>query len=107
MVTDDYMSMIMDGTFHVVDGDDDEHHDEKKHSYRSLVPYHVADRGPAQVMISDYTLESLLNTSLGLNWLDFEQEMTGEAVSNYIDHFDTAFGARTKVKVIARPVKGT
>ena len=58
-------------------------------------------------MISDYTLESLLNTSLRLNWLDFEQEMTGEAVSNYIDHFDTAFGARTKVKVISRPVKGT
>lgn len=58
-------------------------------------------------MISDYTLGSLLNTSLGLNWLDFEQEMTGEALSNYIDHFDTAFGARTKVKVIARPVKGT
>ena len=33
--------------------------------------------------------------------------MTGEAVSNYIDHFDTAFGARTKVKVVARPVKGS
>ena len=47
MVTEDYMSIIMDGTFHAVDGDHDEHHDEQKHSYRSLVPYHVADRGPA------------------------------------------------------------
>ena len=109
IVTDDYLSMVMDGTFHPVeaDGELDEHENEEHHSYGSLLPYHVAERGPAQVMISDYTLESLLSTMLKLNWFDFSDEMSSAAINNYIDHFERAFGSKTKVKVTAKPVKGT
>mmetsp|Transcript_38393 Transcript_38393/g.50362 ORF Transcript_38393/g.50362 Transcript_38393/m.50362 type:complete len:100 (+) Transcript_38393:833-1132(+) len=99
----------MDGTFHMVENDGtlDDHEAEEKHTYRSTLPYHVSERGPAQIMISDYTLESLFNTSLGLHWLDVEEQMTSEAVANYISHFDYAFGSKTKVKVSAKPVMGT
>jgi len=50
IVTDDYMSLIMDGTFHSVKGDDiidEEHENEEKHEYMSSLPYNVAERGPA------------------------------------------------------------
>ena len=109
IVTDDYLTMIMDGTFHKIQGDGelDEHEGEEKHTYASLLPYHVAERGPAQIMISDYTLDSLLNTSLTLKWYDFSDEMSTAAINNYIDHFEKAFGSKTKVKVTAKPVAGT
>jgi len=44
------MSLIMDGTFHSVKGDDiidEEHENEEKHEYMSSLPYNVAERGPA------------------------------------------------------------
>ena len=66
VITDDYLTMIMDGTFHKISGDGnlDEHENEEEHEYGSLVPYHVSERGPAQVMISDYTLMSFLDASM-------------------------------------------
>ncbi len=109
IVTDDYLSLIMDGTFHQVEGDGpvDEHENEEKHEYLSLLPYNIAERGPAQVMISDYTMNSLINTSLNLKWYDFTQELKGDAINNYIDSFTNAFGSKTQVTVTAKPIKGS
>lgn len=110
IVTDDYLSLIMDGTFHSVKGDDiidEEHENEEKHQYMSSLPYNVAERGPAQVMISDYTMNSLINTSLDLQWYDFTQQLKGDAVNNYISQFSKAFGDKTIVDIVAKPVKDT
>ena len=56
-------------------------------------------------MISDYTMNSLINTSLNLKWYDFTQELKGDAINNYIDSFTTAFGSKTLVTVTAKPIK--
>ena len=69
IVTDDYLALIMDGTFHSVR--EGYHEDDEKPQYMSPMPYHRNDRGPAQVMISDYTMQSMINASLDLNWFDF------------------------------------
>lgn len=55
------------------------------------------ERGPAQIMISEYTMNSLINTSLELEWFDFTETMNGDAINNYLRGFDEAFGSFTEV----------
>jgi len=51
-VTDDYLSLVMDGTFHAVKKNFDDDSDTndgtgKNHEYMSELPYRRDDRGPA------------------------------------------------------------
>lgn len=101
-VTDDYMAMVMDGTFHqVMMGWDYSQHESE---YMSAMPFHNEERGAAQVMISDYTIQSLINSSLDLQWYDFEYKATGDDVNNYIKGFSQAFGTFSEVDITVRPV---
>ena len=45
------------------------------------MPLHREDRGPAQVMISDYTMSSLINASIDLNWYNLVKTMQGDDVN--------------------------
>ena len=111
-ITDDYMSFLVDGTFSVVhDGgptakSNTKNHGKKHAHKKTKLPVHVTDRGPAQVLVSDYTLDSLINTSLDLNWYDFTQTMNGDAIDDYIKGFASAFGSWTDCEVSAKLVKG-
>ena len=106
-VTDDYFSMIMDGTFHSVAAEQAHEDEGETHEYMSPLPYHQDGRGPAQVMISDYTLNSLINASLDLQWYDLTKVMNGDSINMYIRGFAEAFGSFTDVTIVAKPVKGT
>ena len=75
-VTDDYVSLIMDGTFHSIRSDADEKWEDEgdsEHLYASPLPLHLDDQGSAQVFISDYTLNSLVNAAIDLDWFNFER----------------------------------
>ena len=58
------------------------------------------------MLISDYTLESLINTSLDLKWFDITEKMTGDAIDDYVKGFAEAFGSWTECHVVAKLVKG-
>ena len=107
-VTDDYLSLIMDGTFHSVLTDGPEEHEEMEaHEYMSPLPFHREDRGPAQVIISDYTMNSLINSSTDLGWYDIVKTMKGDDIDQYISGFANAYGSQTNVEISCKPIKGT
>lgn len=58
-------------------------------------------------MISDYTMSSLVNSAVALNWFDVEKTMQGDDVSQYISGFAEAYGSRTDVQISLKPVAGT
>lgn len=104
-MTDDYISLIMDGTFHSVRLG--YHEADESHEYLSELPLWRDDRGPAQVMISDYTMQSLINASLELQWYDLNQTMNGDALNNYIKGFSVAYGDFTDIEIKIKPVAGS
>lgn len=77
------------------------------HEYMSPLPFHRDDRGPAQVIISDYTLNSLINSSIDLGWYDIVKTMNGDDIGQYISGFANAYGSRTEVEIKCKPVKDT
>ena len=106
-VTDDYLTLIMDGTFHSVLTDGGPEENEDAHEYMSPLPFHRDERGPAQVIISDYTMNSLINSSIDLGWYDLVKSMTGDDVDQYISGFANAYGSRTEVEITFKPIAGT
>ena len=100
------MSLIIDGTFQSILSDSQLNEQySSKHEYKSPLPYHIDERGPVQIMISDYTLNTMLNASLDLEWFTYIETMNGDAINNYIFGFDEAFGSFTDVQIKAEPVK--
>jgi len=71
------------------------------------MPAHLIERGPAQIMLSDYTLNSMIAASLDLDWYDYIETMNGDALNNYFSGFDQAFGSFTECQIKAYPVKGS
>ena len=100
------MSLVMDGTFHAV-GSETHEGSGKNHEYMSELPYRRDDRGPAQILISDYTMNTLINASTELGWYDFSQIMNGNTINQYIGGFEQAFGTSTEVRVACKPVRGS
>ena len=107
-MADDYMSLIMDGTFHSILSDSDIYnHDEGEHKYMSALPVHLKERGPAQIVLSDYTLNSMIAASLDLDWYNYIETMNGDDLNNYFSGFEYAFGSFTECQIKAYPVKGS
>ena len=69
VVTDEYISVIADGTFRPFN------HDERRireHNYPSEIPVHLKgeEYGSAQIIISDYTMDSIALAAEDLGWFD-------------------------------------
>ena len=58
-------------------------------------------------MISDYSMQSLINASLELQWYDLNQTMNGDALNNYIKGFSIAYGDFTEIEIKIKPVAGS
>ena len=107
-ITDTHFTMKIDGTFSPLLSDEDaEKHEFVYHEYMSPVPLYRDDRGEAQIMISDYTINSLVKSSIDLNWLESTQTLNGDAIGKYIHGFDESFGSFTNIEMTCMPVKGT
>ena len=108
VVTDDRLTLIMDGTFRSLLHDGIHHMDaNEEHEYSTPLPLYVEGRGPAQIIVSEYSMNTLLEAAFELNWFDFEKTMNGDALANYLAGFDQAYGSYTEAVIKATPVKGS
>lgn len=85
VITDDYFAVITDGTFRPFN------HDELKigeHNYRSNIPLHMDGKSPAQIIISDYTMNSLVKAAEDLGWFDRTFNIKASSVETYISDFE-------------------
>lgn len=79
-VTDNDITVIMDGTFHSAFEDIGRvsySQIDQVHDYGTPLPLKETKRGAAQMLISDYALKSLLTTSLELYCHNLSKKMDG------------------------------
>lgn len=99
----DYLSFVLDGTFHPLEGQ----MPEENHAYGSTpLPLWRTDRQPAQIIISDYSINSLLESAEELDWFTMKKQMTSGQLDSYISRFSTAFDVDQQVDVLLKPVWG-
>lgn len=65
IVTDDYLSIIMDGTLHV------ENFPEPKEKNYTFMPVYVEKAEEVQIMISEYSINEILISLIQLNILEY------------------------------------
>ena len=84
----DYLSCVFDGTFHTMAG----RMPEENHSYGSVpLPLWRTDRQPAQIIISDYSINTLLESAEELDWFTMSKKMKAGQLDSYISRFSIAF----------------
>lgn len=89
IITDNYFSVIMDGTIHVTN---DTTKDHAKKAY-TLMPVHVPSAEEIQVMISEYTLNQVLESIVELDLLEYSNtDQSSDNVDAVIDGFEEVFG---------------
>lgn len=89
----------MDGTFLSMQADDFAEAAETEHEYMSDLPIRREDRGAVQVMISDYMIQSLVNSSLELKWYDMKYTANGDTFNQYVKGFSNAYGDFSEVEI--------
>ena len=83
-----YLSFVLDGTFHTLEGQ----MPDKDHTFDSIpLPLWRTDRQPAQIIISDYSINSLLESAEELDWFTMTKQMKAGQLDSYISRFSTAF----------------
>ena len=68
---------------------------------------HLEGQGSAQVFISDYTLNSLVNAAIDLDWFNFVRTFHADDIDQHINNFAIAYGARTEVELSCQMAKGS
>ena len=65
-----------------------------EHAYGSNIPLHIKDAnvGPAQIIISDYTMNSLASAVEDLGWFDRTFSVKASSVDTYISDYEAAYG---------------
>ena len=107
IVTDEYISVIADGTFRPFN------HDGlriREHDYPRGIPAHVKGEGygPAQIIISDYTMDTIASAAEDLGWFDRSFQIKASTVDTYVSDLEVAFGSMPAdlINIVCKPVKG-
>ena len=107
VVTDEYISVVADGTFRPFT------HDERRireHSYPREIPVHLKgeEYGSAQIIISDYTMDSIASAAEDLGWFDRSFQIKASTVDTYISDLEVAFGSMPSdlIDIVCSPIKG-
>ena len=93
IVTEEYLSIVADGTFHLVSEQEPDRKD------FTVMPVHVAEGEEVQVLISEYTLNQLLLSVVKLDLLQFATNSTSDNVDAMISDFERAYGDQPNVTV--------
>ena len=78
--------MAIDGTFHPI-----AQRPSEERAYNTL-PYYRSDMGNIQLLISEYSVNTMLNTIIDLDLLSYNTSITYAELSILISDFDRVFG---------------
>lgn len=109
VVTDEFFSIVLDGTAHAIlgHGETHSHEEEAERRYQTKLPLHEPGLGPLQVFVADYTVSSLVDSAIDLSWFDLSKPFKGNELEPMIHGIATAFGEQTDLDVVMRPVKNS
>ena len=97
-LTADYIAFLFDGTFNVGSPDNDEH-DANTFSELPKIPAHRLGMKPFQIITSQESLQTLIEATADLGWIDASRTAPSKVVNDYLDGFEEAFGEHPDVKV--------
>lgn len=96
-VNDNYLSIAMNGTFEPIG-----YTGEPKETSFADMPI-IYDFGrDLQVFLSEYSLQTLINSIIENNWVQYVSYMTGDEIDVIIEDFSDIFGYHDYVKVVMK-----
>jgi hypothetical protein len=94
--TDEYFSIVMNGTIHLVNKSN------RGNTYFNTMPIHNDDGAEIQIMLSEYSINSALLTAVELDIINFKYtEQSSTTVEAVIADFERAFGQVENVTIVA------
>lgn len=95
--TDDYFSVVMNGTVHLANQSLP-----RGHAFTEM-PVHNDDGSEIQLMISEYSINSVLFTAVELNVLNYTNtEQTSATLQVILSDFERAYGEVANVTIVAQ-----
>jgi len=94
-ICDTFISVILDGTFHSASFDDS-----KIVRDYSAMPYFDPKGRHLQVLISEYSFQSILKTVIDSNLISYNHTLTSDEISSLISDFEDPFGSQQDVLVL-------
>ena len=89
VITDEYLAVITDGTFRPYSDNDTK---VEQHTYPDEIPLQVKDKSPAQIIISEYTMETFVKSAEVMGWFDRSFRVKASTVETYISDFEFVYG---------------
>lgn len=100
IVTDNYFSVITDGTVHVASEKEYEH---PERNLYTLMPVHVPEAEEIQILISEYSLNRILDSVVELDMIYYvNSEQTSVNVDAIINEYEEVFGVHPNVTIIVK-----
>lgn len=88
VIEEKFISVLMDGTTHP---SSKPHKDEKDKNF-NMMPVHVDEGQPIQVLLSEYVLNSFMISVVDLEWYEYSFNFKSDNVEAIIKDFEEAFG---------------
>ena len=97
VVTDEYFSIVMDGSVYLANTTEPA---QKAKQYTTMPP-HEADGAEVQLLVSEYTLNSMLLTAVELNLLNYTNSDSSSAnIEMLINNFEGTYGVHNNVTIV-------
>ena len=99
VVTDEYFSLVIDGTVHMKN--ESELSMNQKEKLYNTMPAHNPDAAELQLMLSEYSLNTMLLTAVELNLLNYTNSDQGSAgIELLMNNFEGTYGVQENVTII-------
>ena len=99
IVTNDYVSVVTDGTFHLPG------ESEPTHKQYTKMPVHVDGAQELQIMISEYSINQILANMVRNDVFHYDTNQTSDNVDAIVTEFEKVFGDPANVTVTVEAVK--
>ena len=98
MVFDKFISVVLDGTFHQVN-----QHDTMMNMTYNKMPYYLEDGREMQVLVSEYSLNSILSSAVQLDLYNYTYIVDSDKIEMLVPDFSRFFGRQDENKIIIKP----
>lgn len=97
VVTDTYFALVMDGTVHLANATEPA---QKAKTY-STMPAHEADGAEVQLLVSEYSLNTMLLTAVELNLLNYtNSDQNSASIEMLMNNFEGTYGVHDNVTIV-------
>jgi hypothetical protein len=96
-VSEDFISSIVDGTFHPIGVNDSS----IERNFNTM-PLYESNGRELQVLISEYSMNTVLRSMIDLDKLDYEDYLTSDQILALIEDFEEPFGDQDEVLMVIK-----